>query len=163
MWVKKSENKIREELQKEKELESKNKLQKTLNAGIWAFLIAFSVKILLSITLGVNYSPNIPPPYEVIKFNEISEYFPEFLRTGLYWSIGLMLVRFFAPNIFKDKLSSVMCDKCFKVKESDNESICDCKGSYFPMEYYEWIEDKNKYLDEDSNWIFKYKIEKTEC
>lgn len=163
MWVKKNENKIREELQKEKELESKNKLQQTLNTGIWAFLIAFSVKILLSLTLGVNYSPNIPPPYEIIKLSEIPEYFPEFLRTGLYWSIGLMLVRFFAPNVFKDKSSSVMCDTCFKVKESDNKLICDCKGSYFPMEHYEWVEAKDEYLDEDSNWIFKYKIEKTEC
>ena len=163
MWVKKNENMIKEELQKGKERESKNKLKNTFKTGIWVFIIAFFVKILLSITLGVNYSPNFPPPYEVIDIKEIPNYFLEFLETGLFWSVGFMIIRFFSPNMFKDKSTSLICDKCFRMKNLDNELNCECKGNFLPLQNFEWIEAKEYYLIENMDWIYKYKIEKTKC
>lgn len=161
MWVKKSENKIKEELQEERELESKNKLRSTLKTGLWVFLIAFFSKLLISITLGLNYSHYTPAHEKVIELEEIPNYFSVYFETGLYWAAAFMLLRFFVPGMFKNKTTSVVCDKCFKLKNPDKKLICECGGNFLPLQNFGWVEPEESNFHGNMDWINNYKIKKS--
>lgn len=160
MWVKKSEHRIREEIQNEKTEYQKNRLINAFRAGMWVFVIAFFGEILLSITVGLSFFSRIPEPNEVIKVNELPDYFPFFLKASLLLAGVFVLIRFVSPRMFKDRPTSSMCDKCFRVKSFTAELDCECGGRFLPIYHFEWVEAPEDYLVDNMDWIYEYKVEK---
>jgi hypothetical protein len=144
MWVKKSENQIYSELMATRELDKKNRLRKSFKTSIWVFIIAFFGTMFLSVTIGLGVGGDDPTPPLLLKLKEIPEYLDLFLFIALGLAILAFPYRFFRYSMFGNSSTSsstLICNKCFKVKNYDNLNTCDCGGNFLPIDNFEWQED----------------------
>ena len=153
MWIKKSESRILEDQEKTKNENDRKRVGAALKVGVLVFLIVFFLKILLSVTIGIDYSPHIPVTSEIIKIQEIPAHFFDFFDEAIYVSIIFFLFRYFLPSMFRSKSSSLMCDKCYSIKNYDKIVKCKCGGKFYSLDNFEWIAEKNENSIIDSIWV----------
>ncbi len=159
MWIKKSELELEDNSRNN---DNSEKLSKTIKIGIWSFIVIFLGKILFSITIGIRITGHSAGPRELVKINEIPEYFHYYLISAIIWTIGLMVAYYFKSSFVKGKGTTLMCDKCFHTKNYDKEFNCQCGGHYYPISSFKWIEPKENLKYPDMGWLEKFKVEKNE-
>ena len=162
MWRLKSKYVLEKENKLIQDSKNTNRLGRALNTGIWVFIIAFISHIILSLTLGIDYSPYRMDSGITVKPNEIFEYFPEYLQRASYWGVAFLIIRLIWPSIFRDKSNTIMCDKCNKTKAFDSNLTCVCGGHFYNLDKFEWIEEKEELNISDLSWIDKHKVMKNE-
>jgi len=138
MWVKKTEIETTEEERLLKISEPKSRFRKSLNLGIFVFILIAILYPIASVTIGVprgyNYTPRV-----VLRIDELPEYLPGFLRLASIMGIVIFLISYFF--LLKSKTTTLMCDKCHKTKNFDKNNICDCGGSFINIGNFKWIDD----------------------
>jgi hypothetical protein len=164
MWKKKCKKQIKEDQIKKENIQKTNRFKKAINAGMWGFIITFFLRLIFSITVGIDYSSHTPGPTNRINIHEIPDYFPNYLITALIVSFALFLFRFISPSLFQEQTATLMCDKCFTTKNYDKNKLCDCGGIFDSIDNFEWIEEEEgiNFLVPNMNWINDYRINKNE-
>lgn len=162
MWIRKTDLEIREDKIAEKTFYKGNRFKLALKTGIWTFVIVFLISVLVSLTLGVDYSTIVPTPPNVLNINEIPEYLPYFINNAFITAIVFFIIRMIYPALFNEKSSSLMCDKCFQVKAFEKNRICECGGTYLPMESFKWKDDNTGNISSNEGWLNNFKIYKNE-
>ncbi|WP_430817348.1 hypothetical protein [Carboxylicivirga sp. RSCT41] len=158
MWIKKT----KRELEDDSQNKNSERFSKTIKLGIWSFIIIFLGRILFSITIGIKPYSHYVGPRELVKIDEIPEYFADYLMTALFWALALMAYQYFKPVFFNTTEESIMCDKCFLSKNDDNNLACKCGGNYYRISNYKWVEPQDELIYPDMTWIDKFKVEKNE-
>lgn len=163
MWLKKTEEQIKKENQKEKKENDRNRFTKAIKYGFWTFPFFTILTISKSVLIDSSFN-GFGSPLETIKLKEVPDYMPEILFSGFFFSIIVFVVFLVYPSLlsFVDKGNSLMCDKCYKIKNYDLINKCECGGTFASIQKYQWIEDEQDYLVSDMEWIFDYKIYKNE-
>jgi hypothetical protein len=135
MWIRNDSNKI-EEIRISR---NKKRFTKSLNFGLYSFLGSFILMSIGSVTVGIGDRSNMAPP-ERISITELPDFMGEFLLISCVLAIVLFLASYFM--ILNEKKS--ICEKCFKIHNGKKVVICNCGGTFLPLEHFEWIEDKKE-------------------
>jgi len=122
-----------------KKISSSSKLKRKYNLGWIAFYFPI-IFILISVSAKTGYrkySSSYPISWE--------EYFKQAPVILLFAGIISFVFYLFGLKFGfgEKKYETLMCDKCERVKLVDNESKCECGGTFYPINNFEWKEDKN--------------------
>jgi len=133
MWVPKTEEEIKA-LLKGREISARF-------LAIFGSLFMFAVVILISKYVGFKDGPaHVGPTYT---WSQIVYSIPRF---GIICLI-MGIIMYFAFRKYR-QISSLICDKCGKIKRYDKIKDCDCSGHFVFLDEMKWIENEeneNKY------------------
>ena len=143
-WKKLTSHEVRLKEEKKEMAMNQKRFSKSLKIGIWSFVGTFFLELIGALLVGVRQSGMIPR--KQIKFADIPEYYGEFIALSFFIAIVAFLITLFIPSLFfGTKSTTIMCDKCFKMKNFDSNITCKCGGKYYPIQEFKWVEyDKNK-------------------
>ncbi|MDX8338828.1 hypothetical protein SLH46_06525 [Draconibacterium sp. IB214405] len=142
MWRKKSDDIIQKEQRENERSNLKERSILAIKLGLGGFIGGYLLNLITALTLGTDYNPIFPPDHgEIIALYEIPKYNYKFINSGVFFGIAMFLAAFVVPKIFSKNTDSMKCDKCFNVKNFDDKNKCDCGGTFYPLSYYEWIND----------------------
>jgi hypothetical protein len=118
---------------------SSSKLKHKFHLGWLAFYFSM-IFILASINAKTGYrkyTSSYPIPWE--------EYFKQVPGLLLFSGITSFLIYLVGLKFGfgERKYETLMCDKCERVKLIDNESKCECGGTFYPINNFEWKSDDN--------------------
>ena len=134
MWLPKTEEEIKA-LSKEREISARL-------LSIFGTLFMFAVVILIAKYIGFKDAPAyVGPTYT---WSQIVYSIPVFGIVCLIMGV----VMYFALRKHK-QISSLICDKCGKIKRYDKIENCDCGGHFVFLEEMKWIEDEETENDND--------------
>ena len=151
MWLKKTFDELSQERNSEEKPLSKESFQKAIKRFVYFFFGTLMVLIIQALILGPDYDPDVPVPSYALKVRELPEYLNRFLFTSLLLSVFVFIITLLKPkNFLSISPTSVICDKCFKVKNSDNVTKCDCGGGFENLDLYKWVDgnDQNGKINE---------------
>lgn len=115
MWVKKSESEKIEEERIEEINDERTRLKRSLKSGFYLFIFTAVFEIIASLTIGISHGRHAPGlGDDALKFNELPDHIPGFLRLAAILGFATFVVTFFFRN--KVRSSTLMCDKCHKSK-----------------------------------------------
>jgi len=142
MWQRKSFVELEKEKEDFNESVSKNSFLKAVKRFIYAFFGVLSFAILKALITGPESDIDMPAPSNPIKINELPEYLDTFLIISVIIAMIVFIVSLLAPKYFiHNYKTTLICSKCFKVKNPDNEVNCDCGGFFENLDLYKWIPD----------------------
>jgi hypothetical protein len=144
MWIKKSEDQFQKEKKEIVKKLKKGRFLLSIKLGLAGFIVVYLFDLITALTIGINYSKLYPVTPEVIRLDEIPKYNYEFLNSGIFVGVALFFLGLALPSILSRKNDSMKCDKCFMVKNPDNKNNCRCGGTFFHIDYFEWINDDVK-------------------
>jgi hypothetical protein len=130
MWIPKTEEELKE-LAKERE-----KGARILGVTGTLFIILIIVIDAKYFGIKIEKSP-IPLTQPIYTWSQILKSLP---RISIFASIFGLLV-YFGVRKFR-QISSLICDKCGKIKRYDKVENCDCGGQFIFLEEMNWIEDE---------------------
>lgn len=144
MWVKKSDN----ELKEEELIFNQKAKKKRWKSGLQLFLIFVPTGLFL-FSLGELFIPfdKTHPFKETLTFHEVVAQLPENLIIACIFGIFLSVLDtlfWYKSDHPKYTCTTEKCDKCFNVRSihPNNPSACQCGGHYYPIYFYKWIEQK---------------------
>jgi hypothetical protein len=151
MWVRKTYVDLEKEKAELDESISKNSLKKAIKRFFYFLFGTFLFLILEGIILGPEFLSYEPIPSNPIKIKELPEYLDIFLIVSLIIATLVLLFSLFVPKYFiRDYKTTLICNKCFKVKNPDNETKCECGGSFENISLYKWVsEDEQIDMNEE--------------
>ena len=126
MWIKKNKDDIR--------IDKKNKKKKAIKFGLWTFIFMFIAIIYKDKYIGPGgmHGRDLEKP---LTWFEIYE--------GLYFYIIIAIWGGYLFYLFKAKVKSttIVCDKCGKVKHKSENLICECGGKYTDLDLLKWVDE----------------------
>lgn len=142
MWKRKTILELENEKLELNEPISNNRFRKALKTSIYVFLGVLAFVILASL-LGINgnkHTPGATP--DKISTSELPQHLTICAIVSFIAAVIVFLISLFAPKFtIRSANTTLICDKCFKVKNPDNTLNCDCGGCYENLDLYKWVED----------------------
>jgi len=164
MWKRKTNQEIWFEKEQIKRLRRQNNLKKSAQRFVYAFfgILFFSiVKALIFDPELDSYRSGLSKP---IGISELREYIFIYVLISLVLSAIVFFVSLLIPQYFNRNINTtVICKRCYHTKIIDNNTRCECGGSYACIDFYTWFEDRNVDTSDDESWIYKYKVMKNEA
>lgn len=97
MWVKKSESEKIEEERIEEINDEKTRLKRSLKSGFYLFIFTAVFEIIASLTIGISHGRHAPGlGDDALKFNELPDHIPGFLRLAAIFGFATFVVTFFS-------------------------------------------------------------------
>jgi amino acid permease len=135
MWIPKTEEEIKE-FAKEKEKKARI---------FGAFYALFIFIIVIFIAKYVGFKEDILAPHgQKYTWTQIFHNLPKFSIFSLVFGI----VIYFSVRKYR-QMSSLICDKCRKIKVYDKVRDCNCGGHFVFLDEMNWIEDEKPENDND--------------
>lgn len=162
MWVLKDKAYIRYEKEKQEKLTDKNRYNDTLRIFFRTFILVFIGQIIYFSTFGFDHHiQNLGRTYK-LQFTEIPSYSGRFAIVSAVIAFILAFLRLRKTNSYREELTSLMCDKCFKSKPYDENCTCECGGRFMSMSNFRWVEedDEDEVKQDRSDWIEEFKVNK---
>jgi hypothetical protein len=145
MWKRKTYIDLEKDKENLNESIKKNSIRKAIKRSIYFCIGSFAFLIIKALITGPEYNSDLPVPTNPIKFKELPEYLVTFLIISMAIALLVLLFSLLAPRYFvRNYITTVICCKCFKVKNLDNETNCECGGTFESLDLYMWIPDDAK-------------------
>lgn len=132
MWIRKTEEKLRK---------GKENFKVSYVAPIGMFIGALIIQSFRHLTGVSRFSRRKP-----LSIEEYFHLLPEILIISVILSVAI----YFAQILLKKNFlletgeTTVICDKCHKIKTDDKKYDCSCGGKYIKINEMEWIDDETE-------------------
>lgn len=138
---KKIDEEIEKELAEEKEEIHRSILFKSFKWSLVIFVGGVLFSVIRSLTVGPE--PRTWLHHNPIAFSELKEYYPGIVEFSFLLSLIFFVFSLYNPGIYRKKhlSASMICNKCFRVKNDDLNYQCECGGKYEKLSWYDWVEE----------------------
>ena len=162
MWQKKTEPQSKEEIEEQKTRFRPDRIIKAAKSSVLVFFTFLIFRIIYALFVSSDYRPYNIYPSKPVSLSELPQYLTAYLFSAFIIAIIVFAYQYITNKEIFAGSSTLMCDQCFKTKNFDKLTNCDCGGTYSSIENFEWIEDDKQEMKEDYNWVNKYRINKNE-
>jgi ABC-type dipeptide/oligopeptide/nickel transport system permease component len=144
MWIKKNHKELFEESTLNPEFikaSKKKRFRQSVRLFIFTFFFTFIISIIVGLTIGDPFDRFSQVRYAPVDLSELPEYLLGYFLQALFLAVGIFILSYYVLLKYKSA-STVMCDKCYNVKNPDNISTCKCGGFFLKISDFKWIEDE---------------------
>ncbi len=97
-------------------------------------LLFYFLLFFIPITISERYSCSDTHPSTPVYFDDLILELPFIALISIVLSIIISIYKIYKPT-------TVLCNKCNKVKENDGTTQCECGGEYIDMNMMKWVSD----------------------